>query len=1159
MKIKLFSNFLIHIIQLKFMHFDELLKRKDVPLDVKEALKSCSSEIEDLKAKLKTLKVQYQLIIDSLTDAVHIVNEKLEFLYVNKKFRNWIKKLGFDSFILNQSLIESFPFLSDSVKDEYNQVFTTGKSLSTEEVHTVSGEEIFTEVQKIPVFQDDRVCKVITVVKNISDRKYREKELQSQTSVLKSQSETFLDGILIVDNENNSIVTNTRFEEMWQIPKEKIKEVRNNLTHNIILNQLKTPNQYLKKVNFLTTHQNEKSRDLIELKDGRTFDIYSSPLEGPYGNYYGRIWYFRDISEFKKAEEDVRETQQQLQNMFDNTPAAVYAKDLEGRYILVNRQWCERTGVLEHDAIGKTSQELFPNLDSELWLSHEKQVLESGKSLQIEEVGQTTGRIYLATKFVLRDIDSKIYAFCNSSIDITERKRAEEALRESEEKYRMLVEQLEEGVLLERLDGTISFINPKMASILGYTPNEILNNHWSKFVPKEEHMKVISEREKRLEGKSSEYETILQAKNGSHIPVDLSAAPVYSSEEEMTGILCVFNDITQRKEAEKLLQESEEKYRYLVERANDGILIIQNGLLTYANERLIRMADMTIEEVINTPFLNYIHPDQVSKVLDRYRSRMAGEKVPSLYETVLIKKDGSPVNVEINADLITYQGEPADLVFVRDVSDRKKAEEQLQILDKAIESSINGIVITDRKLNLTFVNSAFLRMWRYTSKEEVQKLQIFAFWDDPIETQTTLDELRKNKKWIGERTAKRSDGSLFDVQISANIVEDAKGTPLCMMASFLDITERKQAEKSLLESRKLLRQVIDLVPQQIFAKDALGRFIFANQAVAAAYGTTVDNLVNKYQSNVHLSKEELEAYLESDLEVINGGRPVFIPEETFTDSNGVIHSIQTLKIPFKMPELKELAILGVSTDITDLKEAEKSLKLIKAEEERYHAMLSHFTRNELQKIVNNVDILRFEYKSDDRLNEDVLNEIVSVANRSSKTIDNVTKIFEVLQIPFFRPRDGINISRIINELTTEVIPLIQNVEVDHPSIEIELFVDDYIREALKEILLFIVSEIKDHEAPQTAVYIRGSLFSSYYCLSICENNTPPIPMEVSFRLSGKITDEWEYQGHYIGISLVSVIMQHYNGRLVIYSSKECGNEFQLHFPIDLIDNFRKGL
>jgi len=137
-------------------------------------------------------------------------------------------------------------------------------------------------------------------------------------------------------------------------------------------------------------------------------------------------------------------------------------------------------------------------------------------------------------------------------------------------------------------------------------------------------------------------------------------------------------EIAQRQQAEEALRESEEKYRHLVERANDGICIIQDTMVKYGNLRLAEMWGGAVEEIIGTPFTDYVHPDELPKVAARYQRRMAGEEVTPLYETVLRRKDGGKVHVELNAGVVTYQGKPADLVIVRDITERRRAEEELE-------------------------------------------------------------------------------------------------------------------------------------------------------------------------------------------------------------------------------------------------------------------------------------------------------------------------------------------------------------------------------------------------------------------------------------------------------------------------------------------------
>ncbi len=142
--------------------------------------------------------------------------------------------------------------------------------------------------------------------------------------------------------------------------------------------------------------------------------------------------------------------------------------------------------------------------------------------------------------------------------------------------------------------------------------------------------------------------------------------------------LVMANDITDRVRTEMALQESEEKYRTVVESANDGITIIQNGRVRYVNPRLAAMRGEDIPAIMGRRFDTFIHPDHRERVMQRYQHRLAGDREPTTYETVLVRKDGSSIAVELTTGVIAYQEVPAELVIVRDISERKLSSQVLQ-------------------------------------------------------------------------------------------------------------------------------------------------------------------------------------------------------------------------------------------------------------------------------------------------------------------------------------------------------------------------------------------------------------------------------------------------------------------------------------------------
>ncbi|MBU0701121.1 PAS domain S-box protein [bacterium] len=171
------------------------------------------------------------------------------------------------------------------------------------------------------------------------------------------------------------------------------------------------------------------------------------------------------------------------------------------------------------------------------------------------------------------------------------------------------------------------------------------------------------------------------------------------------------------------LQESESKYRNLVERANDGICIIQDTLLKYLNPQLARIIGYSLEEIINTPFIDYIHPDELARCIDNYKRRMAGEEFPSIYESTLKHKDGQRIKAEFNAGSITYEGRPADLVFVRDITHRKQMEEKIINAEKlAAAVQIASEAVHEVKNPLAVIKSGLYYLGRILPEnEEAQK------------------------------------------------------------------------------------------------------------------------------------------------------------------------------------------------------------------------------------------------------------------------------------------------------------------------------------------------------------------------------------------------------------------------------------------------------
>ena len=263
--------------------------------------------------------------------------------------------------------------------------------------------------------------------------------------------------------------------------------------------------------------------------------------------------------------------------------------------------------------------------------------------------------------------------------DITGLRRAEEGLKESEEKYRMVVELSDDGIAWTQGDHHI-FANRKMAEIFGYDrPEELVGQSVAEVTHPEDRDRVMRIHSSRLRGEiaPSRYEFKGIKKNGEEVDIEVSAIRTFYQGE--WGSLAFLRDITDRKKAEKELEEGRELYQTLVEMSSDAIIMMKGGIHYYVNPRMIEIFGYSHpNEIIGHSMIKMIHPDDRERVQEINRKRQEGKPVPAKYVFKGIRRDGQIIFLETSARRLQYRGENVSLVFLRDITDRVQAEEELK-------------------------------------------------------------------------------------------------------------------------------------------------------------------------------------------------------------------------------------------------------------------------------------------------------------------------------------------------------------------------------------------------------------------------------------------------------------------------------------------------
>ncbi|HEX76072.1 MAG TPA: PAS domain-containing sensor histidine kinase [Dehalococcoidia bacterium] len=279
---------------------------------------------------------------------------------------------------------------------------------------------------------------------------------------------------------------------------------------------------------------------------------------------------------------------------------------------------------------------------------------------------------------------------------------------------------------------------------------------------------------------------------------------------------------TQHKQAEEQLRDSERHYRLLADNTNDIIWTMDKNLqLTYISPSIERHSGYTVEEMMEMTLEQTYTPASVEAMMKAYEEEVSlgktgvkGQPTSRVLELEGYKKDGSTEWIEIHTTVLRDQdGNVTGIVGVtRKITERKKAEEKLRIRDKAIESSINAVAMANLEGNLTYLNPSFLKLWGYDNEEEILGRPTVEFWQAEEEAAMVMRAVLEKGGWQGELVAKRKDGLVFNVELSASLVRDEYGKPVCMMGCFIDLTERKRAEAELqhhYEQERELRQNLE--------------------------------------------------------------------------------------------------------------------------------------------------------------------------------------------------------------------------------------------------------------------------------------------------------------------------------------------------------------
>ena len=527
-----------------------------------------------------------------------------------------------------------------------------------------------------------------------------------------------------------------------------------------------------------------------------------------------------EITERKRTEENLRKSEERYRGILESIQEGYFETDLDGNYTFVNDANCRFLGYAKEELLRTNYRQHSDEKTAKELYAHYYKLYLTGKPIETLEVDAIrkdgTKTIYETSVSLIRDSEGKPIGFRGVSRDVTERKRAEEALRRSEERYRTVLEEMEEGYFETDLAGNLTFVNDAGCRNLGYPREELIGMNNRMYADEENAKKVFQALSKLYRTgepcRVFDYETT--KKDGTKAISELSASLMRDSEGKPIGFRGTSHHVTERKQMEEALREGEERYRTLLETMEEGYYEVDlTGNLTFINDSFSKMHAR--ENMLGMNNRQYMSKEMARRVYEMCNGVYKTGQPVRLVEWEIIKGNGGKAVVEASVYLIkNAKGERIGFRGIeRDITDRKRAEEALRSSKEKyrniLESIQDGYFEVDLAGNFTFINDVISRHLRYT-RDELTGMNYRQYTDEE-------NAKKLYQHYIGlYRTGQPikpfeagyvgKDGTKLLAEISVSLIRDSEGKPIGFRGISRDITERKQAEEEKLSLQEQLRQ-----------------------------------------------------------------------------------------------------------------------------------------------------------------------------------------------------------------------------------------------------------------------------------------------------------------------------------------------------------------
>lgn len=741
-------------------------------------------------------------------------------------------------------------------------------------------------------------------------------------AILHAQQDAIPAGILVLNEHRHIVSYNPQFCRLWSVSHTFLEQEDSDALLEHMAQQLETAADFLEQIEQFYRAPQGKRQTTYTLKSGISLQQTSTPAIASTGEVIGHVWCFHDITAHRQVERQIEESYTLLRGVINSTEDFIFVKDSQGKYRLVNEAMAKAFNTCQENLLGKSDIELFTPEIAQVMQQFDRQLLHTGQPQVFEQrlPIDDESRTFLASKTLYRDANGDVLGLVGINRDITE---IQQVKAERNRFFRLSSDMM----CTVGLDGYLQEVNPSFTRLLGYSREELLSQPLAAFIHGADRggFEQVLDRVKEGEPFQS-FENRCRCKNGDCRWFSWSVTP----DQENQIFYATARDITERHRTEKALQASERRFRDVMAAAGEYVWeITATGVYTFLTQKVHAIKGIPAADLLGRSLFSLMPPEDAAAI-QKGLEDTAQQKQSFRFEHRSITPQGQIVWEEMSGlpvldpagNLMGFRGTSLD------ITEKKQSEASLNLFKQAVESSSDGVCLTDSDFQYIYHNAAFAKLFEVQDAAPLAAEFINrdrAYVDTTI-APTIAEAILQRQSYAGEVLMRSHKGKIIPMLLRAHAICDEDSNIIGIVRAYTDISDRKAAEAQLKIQEEFLRSIYDGTAHRIFAlTHSHNKIVYSghNRAAEEATGWSSDSVVGL--TPVELFGETEGRTIEAICQRCIHSKSAITQEEHIT-LGGKKAWVMTTFNPLQDYTGQVHRIVGTSFDITPIKAAEAELK-----------------------------------------------------------------------------------------------------------------------------------------------------------------------------------------------------------------------------------------